>query len=422
MEYLVKDFGSYKLHLIKTNKFKTVTVRVSFRSPIVKDEITTRNVLCEIFTQSTKDYPSKRSLTIKAQDLYAVDIQTTNSRLGNYITTDFYLSSLHDKYTEIGNLKKAIQFFSDIIFNPDVENNKFNKEKLDIVKSFTRNSLNSLKEDSSLYSLIRMFESLDDLPSSYRMMGYLEDLEKINEEDLFKYYQKMIKNDLVDIFVIGDISFNEITKLIQSNFDFTTYKKNKIPYILSEKKPRIRRNIVKEVVSNSQSKISIGCKLCGLSDYERNYPLTLFNIILGGCSDSKLFKRVREENSLCYTISSVPNKLDNLIIIRAGIDKKNFKKAIEVIDQCVMEMKKGNFSDQDIKTAKEYYNTALDEVDDSQFRIIDNYFLKDIIGTDTISEKRIKMNNVTKEEIIGVAKKMKIDTIFLLEGDNDEKD
>ena len=138
-------------------------------------------------------------------------------------------------------------------------------------------------------------------------------------------------------------------------------------------------------------------------------------------SDSKLFKRVREENSLCYTIHSVPNKLDNLVIIRAGIDRDNFKRVIQLIDQCILEMKKGNFSDDDIKTAKEFYNTALDEVDDSQFKIIDNYFLQEIIGTDTISEKRLKMNRVTKEEIIGVAKKIKMDTIFLLEGDNNER-
>lgn len=421
MKNLTKDFGSYKLHLIKDSKFKTVTIRVCFRRPIVKGEITIRNVLCEMFTQSTEKYPSKRSLTIKAQDLYAVDIQTTNSRLGNYITTDFYLSSLNDKYTEVGNLKKAIQFFSDIIFHPDVKNNRFNKEKLDIVKSFTMDSLNSMKEDSSLYSLIRMFEYLDNLPSSYRMMGYLEDLDKINEENLYQYYQDMIKNDLVDIFVIGDISFSEIEKLIQNYFNFTTFKRIKTPYILLERKPRFRRKIVKEVVSNSQSKISIGCKLYGLSDYERNYPLTLFNVILGGGSDSKLFKRVREENSLCYTIHSVPNKLDNLVIIRAGIDRDNFKRVIQLIDQCILEMKKGNFSDDDIKTAKEFYNTALDEVDDSQFKIIDNYFLQEIIGTDTISEKRLKMNRVTKEEIIGVAKKIKMDTIFLLEGDNNER-
>ena len=48
--------------------------------------------------------------------------------------------------------------------------------------------------------------------------------------------------------------------------------------------------------------------------YERNYPLTLYNIILGGGEDSKLFRTVREKYSLCYYINSVPLKLDNVLI------------------------------------------------------------------------------------------------------------
>ena len=39
--------------------------------------------------------------------LYAADIQTNNSRLGNYNNLDIYLSVLHDRYTEEGNFKKA---------------------------------------------------------------------------------------------------------------------------------------------------------------------------------------------------------------------------------------------------------------------------------------------------------------------------
>ena len=121
MKYTKKDLGAYRLHLIETDKFKTVTVRVSFREPIKKEEITLRNILCDMFTQSSKKYRSKRALTIKAQDLYAADIQTSNSRLGNYINTDFYLAVLNDKYTEPGNFKESLQFLSEIIFHPDVE-------------------------------------------------------------------------------------------------------------------------------------------------------------------------------------------------------------------------------------------------------------------------------------------------------------
>ena len=238
MEYVKKDLGSYKLHLVKTNQFKTITVRVAFRSPVVKEEITLRNVLCDMFLQSSSKYPSKRDLTIEAQELYAADIQTNNSRLGNYNNLDIYLSVLHDRYTEEGNFKKALEFLNEIIFHPDVEAQKFSSEKLEIVKSTMRSNLSSLKEDGASYSLLRLFEVMDKgRVSSYRMVGYLEDLEKITPESLYQYYQKTIRSDMVDVFVIGDIDFKEMTKMIREVIPVKTVKRQRIPYLLEDIRP-----------------------------------------------------------------------------------------------------------------------------------------------------------------------------------------
>lgn len=423
MEYTKKDLGSYNLHLIKTDKFKTITVRVSFHRIIKKEEITIRNILNDMFMQSSKKYRSRRELTIKAQDLYAADLRTTNSRLGNYINTDFYLSVLNDKYTEKGNFSEAVRFLSEIMFNPDVEDGCFNEEKLEIVKNTCRSSLNSLKEDPANYSLIRMAEVFGTgEPISYRMMGYLEDLDNIDGVSLYKYYQDMIENDFVDIFVIGDISEKEVSDLIKKNFKFRTFKKLKVPFMVDEKKARSKKLIGRETIDNTQSKLAIACRLYGLSEYERNYPLTLFNIIFGGCSDSKLFKEVREKNSLCYTVVSIPNKLDNVLIIRAGIDRVNYKKTVELIEKELKDMCSSKFSETDIEMAKEYYNTALEEIEDSQGKIINNYLMMELLNTDDIDIKREKMNKVTKSEIVRVAKKVTVDTVFCLEGVKDEED
>lgn len=422
MEYIKKDLGSYKLHLIKTDKFKSITVKVSFHRVIKKNEITIRNILSDMFMQSSKKYNSKRDLTIKAQDLYAAGLRTTNSRLGNYINTDFYLTVLNDKYTEEGNFASSLEFLSEIVFNPDVENGQFNEEKLDIVKSTCRSALNSIKEDASNYSLIRMAEEFGKgEPISYRMIGYLEDLDDITGKSLYEFYLDMIKNDFVDIFVIGDIDIKGTTDLIKKYFKFGVLKKLKVPFMVDEKKPRRSKLVLNEKIDNTQSKLAIGCRLNDLNEYERGYPLTLFNVIFGGCSDSKLFKEVREENSLCYTIYSITNKLDNVLLIRAGIDKENYKKTVSLIEKNLKDMCNGKFDETDILMAKEYYNTALEEIEDSQSKIINNYLMMELINADDIDVKREKMNKVTKSEIVRVAKKVAIDTILYLEGVKDEE-
>ena len=422
MEYVKKDLGSYQLHLIQTDQFKTITVRVAFRSPVVKEEITVRNILCDMFLQSSSKYPSKRDLTIQAQELYAADIQTNNSRLGNYNNLDVYLSVLHDKYTEKGNFQKALQFLNEIIFHPDVHAQKFNGEKLEIVKNTMRSNLSSLKEDGASYSLMRLFEVMDkSRVSSYRMVGYLDDLEKVTPEFLYQYYQKMIRSDMVDVFVIGDIDFKEMTRMVREAIPIKTVKRQRVPYLLEDIRPRARRLFAKEVVDTSQSKLAIGCRCHGLTSYERNYALTLYNIILGGSGDSKLFKEVRETYSLCYVINSVPNKLDHLILIRAGIDKENYSKSLELIEKNLQDMRKGNFTDAEIKLSQENFFTALDEVLDSPSRIMDNYYMMELIGTDDLEEKRRKIMQVDRADIIRVAKKVKMDTVFLLEGDSHEE-
>ena len=422
MEYIKKDLGSYKLHLIKTDKFKSITVKVSFHRVIKKNEITIRNILSDMFMQSSKKYNSKRDLTIKAQDLYAAGLRTTNSRLGNYINTDFYLTVLNDKYTEEGNFASSLEVLSEIVFNPDVENSQFNEEKLDIVKSACRSALNSIKEDASNYSLIRMAEEFGKgEPISYRMIGYLEDLDDITGKSLYEFYLDMIKNDFVDIFVIGDIDIKGTTDLIKKYFKFGVLKKLKVPFMVDEKKPRRSKLVLNEKIDNTQSKLAIGCRLNDLNEYERGSPLTLFNVIVGGCSDSKLFKEVREENSLCYTIYSITNKLDNVLLIRAGIDKENYKKTVSLIEKNLKDMCNGKFDETDILMAKEYYNTALEEIEDSQSKIINNYLMMELINADDIDVKREKMNKVTKSEIVRVAKKVTIDTILCLEGVKDEE-
>lgn len=419
MQVINKYLGSYNLHFIKTDIFKTITMKVIFHTPIIKEDITKRNILSDILLQSTKEYKTRRDLTIKSEDLYAADIYTSNQRVGNYIMTSFILQTLNDKYTEENNFEESIKFLHEIIFNPDVEEERFKEDKLELVKSNATLALNSIKEDAANYSLIRMSEAYDKTsPISYRMTGYLEDLDKITEENLYEYYERMLDNDYVDIFILGDINEKELLPIIKKYFKFKKVKKRKASYYLPNKKPRKRRLFAKETTKNSQSKLAIACPISKMTDYEKNYSLLLANIILGGTGDSKLFKEVREENSLCYTIRSNYNRLDNLMVINAGIDNVNFDKAVELITKNVQDMKKGKFTDSDINVAKEFYKTSAESLMESPSRIINEVLTEEILGVEPLSERVRKIEKVTKKDIMRACKKINMDTVFLLEGGN----
>lgn len=420
MQIINKDLGSYNLHIIKTDQFKTMTMQVIFHTPIIKKDITKRNILSDILLQSTKEYTSHRDLTIKSEELYGVDLYTRNRRIGNYIMTSFTIQTLNDKYTEEGNFEESVKFLHEVLFNPDVEDRRFKEDKLDLVKNNATLALNSIKENAPNYSIIRMTEAYDkDSPISYRTIGYLEDLESITEENLYEYYEKMIDNDYVDIFVLGDVNVKDIVPLVKKYFKFKKVKKRKASYYLPNRIPRKRRLFAKETNDNSQSNLAIACPISKLSDDDKNYSMLLANIILGETADSKLFKEVREENSLCYTIRSNYNRLDNLMIIYAGIDKENYNKSVELITKNIQDMKKGKFTDNDIKVAKEFFNTSAELIMESPLGIINEVLHEEILKVEPLDIRKEKIAKITRKDIIRASKKIDMDTVFLLEGGNE---
>ena len=421
MQYIKKDLGSFNLHMIATEKFKTISMRIVFRSPIKKEEITKRNILSDILLQSTKKYPSKRDMIIEADSLYAADIYNNTQSVGNYIMTSFILQVLNDKYTEKKNFEKALAFMSEIIYQPDISDEGFKREQLSIVKKNAEVALSSLKEDAADYSIIRLKEAYDkENPMSYRMLGYMEDLDKITEKNLYQYYKRMIEDDLVDIYIVGDFESEEMLQLIKKYYKFRKIKRKKSAYELENKPCRKRRLIAKEKSDNSQSKLAIACPVGKLKNFDKDYSLVLGNIILGGGPDSKLFQEVREKNSLCYTIYSSYSKLDNMILITAGIDNTSYDKTTELITRIMEKLKKGKFSEKDIKIAKEYYKNSLFSIEENPMNIIREYLTEEITGLANYKEREAFMNKVKKKDIIKAFKKIKMDTIFLLEGETNE--
>ena len=419
MDYVKKDLGAYNLHIIKTNLYKTITVKIFFREEALKENITKRNFLSRMMMLGSNDYKTKVELTKAEQDLYAVNISSTNRRIGNYLDTGISLKVLHDKYTEEGNFEKSLDLLDSLIFNPKVTNNAFDEVDFNTVYEEYKADLSSLVENKMTYALIKGLEATDNKSViSYRGIGYLEDLEKITKENLYDYYKNVISHNFVDIFVLGDVDEEKITNIIREKFKINTFKKKPIKALVEPLKVS-RIKTVKEKVEAEQDNLIITLSLNNLTDYERNYPLSLYNAILGGGSESLLFSEVREKNSLAYYVSSTPNKLDNLIIIRGGITKDKSMDAVNIIKKILKDLEAGKIDDDRVKKAKEYYTSAIDDIIESPFQIIESYYMIELLGVDDIETKRKKMLKVTKDEIIALAKKVKINTIYILEGSDD---
>ena len=413
MEYRKIEEVSYNLHLIKTNKFKTLFFKVILSEKLIKDDITIRNLLLDNLLSSSLDYPTMRDVSIKRQDLYGASISMVSRRIGNHAFIEYTMSILNPRFTEESMLKDSIEFYSNLLYKPNVKNGSFDEELFEMSKENLRKEILMTNERPDVYGFTRFKECIDkNAEFSYHQSGYLQDLDSITSSSLYEYYNHVLDNDICDIYVIGDFDFNEVELLIKDNFRFKNTKRtDSYEIVLSND-----RNI-KEVIEDSsfnQSKLFIGFKLTDFNLDDKKYALILFNIIFGNSPESRLFKEVREEKSLAYSITSAYRRLDNFYYVSAGISYINYEKVLSTIKKCLADIQNNGITDEELDKAKVLYLSILNDAMESPSSIVDLYFTESYFGNDSF-EKQLKMSqSITKEDIIRVANLLKIDTIYLL--------
>lgn len=423
MKYKKIEVGPYNLHIIKTDKFKCNKFSVQFKEPLVKENITKRKLLKEILITSTKKYNTERLMNIKSEELYGLPYGASTYISGNFHIMAFDMEFLNDKYIDESILDGCLNFMMDILFNPNTNNNKFDEKTFELAKETLKKKIESANDNPRNYSVRRMLEELG--PNSiisYHNTGYIEDLEEITNENLYDFYKDVLKSNIIDIFVIGDFDIDAMKNYMASHFEVNTIKKPLGQHFVNHDVFRKRCKSIVEQKDINQSKLVIGCKLKNLTPFERNYVANIYSYILGGGADSILFRNVREKHSLCYYVSSSVYKVTNLLVIESGIDKKDYKKCVGLIKKEIKNMALGNFDESLLENGKTTYLNACKEIVDSPVMLLNVYISNEYLKTGLIDEKEKEILKVTKKDIIEFAKKVYIDTVYLLEGSDTNDD
>ena len=164
----------------------------------------------------------------------------------------------------------------------------------------------------------------------------------------------------------------------------------------------------------------------GDGDY---FAASLFNEILGGSPASKLFMNVRERMSLCYSCGSRYDSYTGNLTVSAGINVSDRELAYGAILEQIEDIKNRKVSDAELNAAKRSVAHSLRQIYDYPSDLISFHANKAIFGIETTPEEFAEhYAKVTLDEIVAVANKIKLDSVFFLEGtlendseeDNDE--
>lgn len=424
MKYQKIKKKNYNLHVIETPKYKTVFLKVSFKRKVEKEKIAMRNMLINVLFESTEKYHTKRLMEIESEELYELQYRGANYISGKYNVMGADIAFLNPKYTEESMLEESFKFLSEVLFHPNIDKTGFKKQGFENSYHLIEDYLNSLKEEPDNYARMRLLEEMEeDTVLSYRSCGYLSDLKKVTRKNLYEYYLDVIQNDIVDIFVIGEVKTKEVEKLIEKYFPFENRAMESESHFYHSSNIHENVHFSTEKMDLKQSKLLMGCQILDASDFELRYVLNVYNYILGGSPSSKLFQNVREKNSLCYSISSASQPLVSILTIRAGINAWEYDRACALILEQLEDIKNGKFEEEEIQNAITTYKSSLKSFEDNPESMISLYAGMEYLGADTVEDRIKNIEKVTKKSVMELAKKIKLDTIFFLEGseENEEK-
>jgi len=124
---------------------------------------------------------------------------------------------------------------------------------------------------------------------------------------------------------------------------------------------------------------------------------------------------VREKAGLAYYVFSRLEKFKGLMVISSGIEIGNRDKAMEIIKNQLEDIKNGNISDYEYEASIKSMETGIKSLKDSQLQVVDFYLSQHIIGTDDGPNDMIeKIKQVTKKDVVDIAGKIQLDTVYFL--------
>lgn len=396
-----------KIKKIETKKFKTNVYALYLTIPLTKENVTYNALIPTVLKRGCEKYNNQLEISKKLEEMYDATFGIGITKVGNNEVLKFYLESLNNNYLPNNEdlSKTSIEMLLNIVMKPYLVNGKFDDDYVEQEKENLKKVIESRKDNKDTYATNRLLEEMfKEEPYGLYKFGNIDEIDNITSKKLYEKYKELIKNSEKYLYIVGDVENLNIESYNIDEKEITISKE--FPVKISEKE-----NIVKEQMDITQGKLVIGLN----TPNNKQEVIALYNTILGKGANSKLFLNVREKEGLAYSAGSTYLKRNNAIIISTGIEVSKYNKAVEVIKNQLKDMENGNITEKEMKDAKQFINAGLNLINESSENMIEYRFDKDLYNEEIDIEKyRKKIEEIKKEDIVKVAKQIKIDTIYFL--------
>ena len=401
------------LYYIPANRFKTVDIEVSFYMPLTVENASMNALIAPVLKSGSESCPTAKLLNKRMEELYGASLTASAAKQGEASVMQFAMQYVNPRYLseDIGN--DCIKLLCEVICNPVLEDGCFKKDFFELERQNLIDSIEALINDKKSYASWRCKEEMcKDEPYGIYSQGSIDVIKSITPKEAYDFYKTRLLGSKCDIFVCGELDIDKV---------FAAFKEN-IPASETDEYPTSTviadvtevKNITEEL-DVEQGKLSLGFRTGVAPNSKDYYALAMFNRIFGGTAVSKLFNNVREKLSLAYYVSSSIERYKGIMTINSGIEIPTFKAAYDEIMVQLNAMKTGDFSDDEYNAALASAINSIGQIADNPRHIIRYYEGQLPAGTYEDPEEYLeKLKAVTREDIIAVANKIKLDTVYFL--------
>ena len=403
------------LTFLPGEKFKRNRISLSFIVPNQKEKATMFAVLPTLMERGYEDYPEMSMFSKKLSAMYGASFSATTAVVGQNRVLRFTIQGIKNEYCLNGEdlLGEMTDVLLGVIFKPCVEDGGFISDWLEVEKVKLREEIEGEINDKRGYCIKNAQRKFfKDSRNGVERLGYLEDIDGITPQALYECYKQVMADSIVEIFVTAEEDQTITDKFAQA---FSGRGQQTTKILPLEIMPQTQLESYSESMDLVQGKVCLyyTCERA-LSEEER-YVMLVASNIYGGTASSRLFKNVREKQSLCYYCAAAYNGFSASMRVDSGVEHQNCDKAIEAVQKELSDLITGEITDKEIAETKLVLLNSLDAIYDGLHGLEAWYLNETIRGTWVDpQEAKSRIEAVTKEQVKDVLSLLHLNVVYKL--------
>jgi len=407
------------LYHFETDQFKTLAIKLFVEGSLGK-EVEEQSILPSILLRGSKDHPSLAALSRALESLYGARLSLDTTKLGTRQVFMAVLDMVDEKLIPPGEkiVGAAAAVFNDVLRRPLVHGDGFVPDLFEGEKRNLERTIRSLIDNKASYANFRLVEEMfRGDPYGNHHLGKAERVAVLDPVKTYSFYRRFFSSAPMDVYVMGAIGREEAKRLFEALVGgIERIAVSPPPPDDGKPTPDDGGTIVEEQPLE-QSKLVMGFHVDRECEDELYYALFLYNAILGGGSFSKLFKTVREKESLAYYASSYYDKLKGFLRVAAGVNRDSFDRVTAIVGEQMADIAAGRISDEEFDGARKSLLSGLKAVKDSPGQLIDYHHVARLAGRGKrIDRLAAAVEAVRRDHVAAAAGLVTPGKIFFLKG------